>query len=189
MCKCFRQIISRLTSFAATNDEYNSIFSWWIFHYFQSCRSSRISLAICWACRAWNTENRESPWGQHFVVTGDTTSCRYDNVRCHQLRQSLHHDNQQFSVNRNIFSFLNFGLWRKSLWWLLAVECWSHFSIFYAFPCTISKQEWLPELNMEPKMESSVFYHYSSGLILGLRRANERRRYKVTPSLIGWAQT
>ena len=27
------------------------------------------------------------------------------------------------------------------------------------------------------------------GLILGLRPANERRCYKVTPSLIGWAQT
>ena len=27
-----------------------------------------------------------------------------------------------------------------------------------------------------------------SGLILGFRPANERRRYKVTPSLIGWAQ-
>ena len=30
---------------------------------------------------------------------------------------------------------------------------------------------------------------YITGLILGLRPANERRRYKVTPSLIGWAQT
>ena len=28
-----------------------------------------------------------------------------------------------------------------------------------------------------------------SVLILGLRLANERRRYKVTTSLIGWAQT
>ena len=28
-----------------------------------------------------------------------------------------------------------------------------------------------------------------TGLILGLRPANERRRYKVTPSLIGWVQT
>ena len=27
------------------------------------------------------------------------------------------------------------------------------------------------------------------GLILGLRPANERRCYKVTTSLIGWAQT
>ena len=30
---------------------------------------------------------------------------------------------------------------------------------------------------------------YNAGLILGLPPANERRRYKVTPSLIGWAQT
>ena len=29
----------------------------------------------------------------------------------------------------------------------------------------------------------------SSGMILGLSPANERRRYKVTPSLIGWTQT
>ena len=28
-----------------------------------------------------------------------------------------------------------------------------------------------------------------SGLILGLRPANERRRFKVTPSLNGWEQT
>ena len=28
-----------------------------------------------------------------------------------------------------------------------------------------------------------------AGLILGLCPANERRRYKVTPSLVGWAQT
>ena len=28
-----------------------------------------------------------------------------------------------------------------------------------------------------------------TGLILGLCPTNERRRYKVTPSLIGWAQT
>ena len=29
----------------------------------------------------------------------------------------------------------------------------------------------------------------STGLIVGLRPANERRRYNVTPILIGWAQT
>ena len=28
-----------------------------------------------------------------------------------------------------------------------------------------------------------------AGLILGLHTANERRRYRVPPSLIGWAQT
>ena len=34
-----------------------------------------------------------------------------------------------------------------------------------------------------------IILWYTAGLILGLRPANERRRYKVTPSLIGWAQT
>ena len=34
----------------------------------------------------------------------------------------------------------------------------------------------------------SLWYCRDVGLILGLRPANERRRYKVTPSLIGWAQ-
>ena len=29
----------------------------------------------------------------------------------------------------------------------------------------------------------------TTGMIIGLHPANERRRYKVTPSLIGWAQT
>ena len=32
-------------------------------------------------------------------------------------------------------------------------------------------------------------YKYEAELIPGLHPANERRRYKVTPSLIGWAQT
>ena len=32
-------------------------------------------------------------------------------------------------------------------------------------------------------------FDVESRLILGLRPANERRHYKVTPSLIGWAQT
>ena len=35
----------------------------------------------------------------------------------------------------------------------------------------------------------SFLLQWMSGLILGLRPANERRCYKVTPSLIGWAQT
>ena len=38
-----------------------------------------------------------------------------------------------------------------------------------------------------------IFYFFDhdmiTGLILGLRSANERRLYKVTPSLIGWKQT
>ena len=33
------------------------------------------------------------------------------------------------------------------------------------------------------------WYKLNTGLIPGLRPANKRRRYKVTPSLIGWAKT
>ena len=46
----------------------------------------------------------------------------------------------------------------------------------------------LPSDQCEMKSDVVVAIQYT-GLILGLRPANERRRYKVTPSLIGWAQT
>ena len=41
------------------------------------------------AGRMWvgHSENQ----GTNFVVTGETGSCRYDNHRCHQWRQSCHH--------------------------------------------------------------------------------------------------
>ena len=38
-------------------------------------------------------------------------------------------------------------------------------------------------------MDISNYVLLNTGLILGLRPSNERRRYKVTPSLIGSAQT
>ena len=34
-----------------------------------------------------------------------------------------------------------------------------------------------------------ITFYVNSGQILGLRPANERRRYKVTPSLIGRVQS
>ena len=42
------------------------------------------------------------------------------------------------------------------------------------------------EFDADYRGQVGVLY---SGLILGLRPANERRRYLVTTSLIGWAQT
>ena len=47
-------------------------------------------------------------------------------------------------------------------------------------------------INGMPAKRRKVSYKIcarQAGLILGLRSANERRRYKVTPSLIGWAQS
>ena len=51
--------------------------------------------------------------------------------------------------------------------------------------------------DIKPLLEPMLAYHelnmydekYSTGLILGLRPANEIRRYFVTASLIGWTQT
>ena len=37
-------------------------------------------------------------------------------------------------------------------------------------------------------MEMKMCHEYDSGLILGLHQANERRRYFVTTSDIGWLQ-
>ena len=36
------------------------------------------------------------------------------------------------------------------------------------------------------RINRGMFQHPTTELILGLRQANERRRYTVTPSLIGW---
>ena len=47
--------------------------------------------------------------------------------------------------------------------------------------------EALAELNSWPT--DSVRSQTATGQILGLRAANKRRRYKATPSLIGWEQT
>ena len=47
----------------------------------------------------------------------------------------------------------------------------------------------LQELRCNGTTWQQLFTERVTGLILGLPTANERRRYKVTPSLIGWAQT
>ena len=52
-------------------------------------------------------------------------------------------------------------------------------------PCIGKMLAWLP---LWP-CPGSLWHVLCSGLILGLHPANERRCYKVTPSLIGWVQT
>ena len=58
--------------------------------------------------------------------------------------------------------------------WVISIEYWSH----------------RLDIHILFKRHSEIdFVGTISGLILDLRPANERRRYKVTPSLIGWVQT
>ena len=63
----------------------------------------------------------------------------------------------------------------------------------YLKPCPYNLKEYtenmtIPTLN---KLLDIIMLKasWTTGLILGLRPANDRRRYKVTPSPIGWAQT
>ena len=47
----------------------------------------------------------------------------------------------------------------------------------------------LGEAEILHQVDLQNFCYTISGLMLGLRPANERRRYKVKTSLIGWART
>ena len=55
------------------------------------------------------------------------------------------------------------------------------FGVLLRYLCGISK------VPFEIQHKISYQYIQYPGLILGVRSANERRHYKVTPSLIGWA--
>ena len=71
----------------------------------------------------------------------------------------------------------------------------------HAASCTVRDPTSEHVYNLAPLKKKSGVYEVSAaqhtfkvnkgvaGLILGLHPANERRRYKVTPSPIGWAQT
>ena len=49
---------------------------------------------------------------------------------------------------------------------------------------------WFTSVQRGQNIISTLRAEYNGpGLLLGLRPANESRRYKVTPSLTGWAQT
>ena len=66
-------------------------------------------------------------------------------------------------------------------------KCLQNFSceiINHIFFMQVQKCKFLQDLDYE-----LINLLWNTRLILGLRPANERRRYKVTPSPIGWAQT
>ena len=54
------------------------------------------------------------------------------------------------------------------------------------YPYDMTPHTWKYSIDIETG--SWIHYHVSV-LIQGLHPANERRRYKVTPFLIGWVQT
>ena len=50
------------------------------------------------------------------------------------------------------------------------------------------RYQWIIMPKLATREENVLIYKELTGLILGLHPANERHRYKVTLSLIGWAQ-
>ena len=60
-------------------------------------------------------------------------------------------------------------------------------SIMFHFTIPNIKAKFRPSYDIY--FEAWLVSSYTPGLVLVLRPANERRRYKVTPSLIGWAHT
>ena len=59
-------------------------------------------------CITWNMSKlwslkTKSCHDANFVITGGTAGCHYDNLQCHQLRQSWYYDESVFIVFTNIF--------------------------------------------------------------------------------------
>ena len=74
----------------------------------------------------------------------------------------------------------------SSCWWLQWTgyrDCWQSLALDVPHSNTMTS---VPLFRLEI---AYVKANLIRGLILGLRPANERRRYKVTPSFIGWTQT
>ena len=85
------------------------------------------------------------------------------------------------------------------LFMLVCIICWKISRMTWDlrlettwFPCDVIVMWnlcWVSDLAENGVIRLHAFLLGITGLILGLRPANDRRRYKVTPSLIGWAQT
>ena len=84
----------------------------------------------------------------------------------------------KLQVFMNWFTTYHYGdnlmFWRSQVWYC---------SIYHGIPycTTVDRNHFV----YAPRQRETTY----SRLILGLRPANDRRRYKVMPSLIGWAQT
>ena len=82
--------------------------------------------------------------------------------------------------------------WLHELWQEDVIGHYIRALLIWAVQSTSRRQEVLFDMmnnGTANKTDNTLHIRLMSGLILGLRPANERRRYKVTPSLIGWAQT
>ena len=82
------------------------VLSWWFLMIWRQIgtRPSHADSAMTIQCHM-NTKNNDRQY-DNFVVTGGTVSCHYDNLRCHQWRQSCEIDDLLFqrTILRNIYT-------------------------------------------------------------------------------------
>ena len=100
---------------------------------------------------------------------------------CYKWRQQWHHDNSTVLVVRLDNADIHLSMS------LITMPPWHSVKFFSLICCCVhtilnSPGVWCPVSGAANLVDNA-------GLILGLRSANVRRRYKVTSSLIGWAQT
>ena len=68
-------------------------------------------------------------------------------------------------------------------------DIWYHDDGYHGGDVMWSAFAVMKDMHQEKIYFIDIWIQLDLGLILGLHPANERRRYKVTTSLIGWAQT
>ena len=92
--------------------------------------ASHSSISVC----VLQTLKAKSCHDAIFVVTDGIGGCLYDNLQCHQWRQSRHYDNSWFSVKANIYvtwmtvtrwisSFIDVLLKKHELQHVLDINC------------------------------------------------------------------
>ena len=119
-----------------------------------------------------------SPARHQAIIRGTgTPHCTYDVIITSLWRQttSFWHNYVKMTpfdvITTSLLSNVSAGSWK--------VKC----------RCTMFVSEWVVCRSIRCPFAKTFLSDWTvSGLILGLRPANERRRYSVTTSLIGWAQ-
>ena len=128
-------------------------------------RKSQLSVEECWI---WYSNINEKH-GANIELMKDNLMLACSSAKEMWCVQQVSFVSREYAPNTwNVVKVNLFITWPIKAW-------------YHAFICEIRSVglEYLEENNCLLK----------TGLILGLRPTNERRRYKVTPSLIGWAQT
>ena len=134
------------------------------------------------AQKASDVENVSIGWCHHELLQPSQCCERMKKghtVKCHN-NTPIYHVITYHTVKTVAVSKSDFRITTDSPYFALLGELWG-------VCCEDLKENWLCYIGI--MLYIGMFVENISGLFLGLRPANERHRYKVTPSLIGWAQT